>query len=227
MRCLRLLLLLLVTLVESKMRGEQDAVTTQQHRSLINVFDAAALRNSLSTQRKPYQDPFRDEPSTNNLARRKHARQHEFGNMKSSKSYSDSDASEQPMLDLELRGNGKGKGKSMMGSKSKSTSKISSSSKSKMTGMSKGRGSRSTSKSVDAEHPTFSPTESNLTESPAPTVATDKPTCAPNSGAFPPDVSDFFQAPSGDESSDLQNELDSALSEIQVPSQFEQQCVQR
>jgi hypothetical protein len=128
----------------------------------------------------------------------------------------------------------KSKSRSSSASKSKATSKSTSTSKSKGTSksmMSKSKSVMSSYKSYyKTEHPTVSPTV--VTEAPtaaattAAPVLTDKPTCAPDSGFFPPDVSDFFQASTGD-ASDLQNELNNALSEIQVPSEFDSQCVRR
>lgn len=224
MRCLRLrsltILPLCIALADAKKRGEQSGWPLQRERALLengNVFGSDALRHSLSTQRQPYQDPFLDEPKAPNLNLSARKRQFEFR-----AGHEEESADE---------GSGKGYSSSSSSrSKSKSKGKGKGSSKSTMSSKSGGKGMMSKSSGMSrTRHPTFEPKTKMPTPSPTvgPTpVGTGSPTCSPISGFFPPDVSDFFQAPTGDDS-DLQNELNSALNDIQVPSEFEQQCVQR
>ena len=209
---------------------------TTRRRNLGNIFASDALRHSLPAQKEPlqlYHNPFLDEPSTKNIE----ARNFEFRKMHSGDVLVLEEVEvvdTAPDLYL-VKGKGKGKGGSYSSkgskSKSKGRSKASQASKSKMTSKGKGKGGSVFGPVTD--HPTFSPTTTkppNLTASPAPTVTpelSERPTCAPNGGVFPPDVSDFFQAPSGGERSDLQQELDNALKEIQVPTEFQEQCVRR
>jgi hypothetical protein len=225
-----LVLPLCIWVAHAKTRGEQNGWPFPHDRALLgNVFNSGseALKQSLSTQRLPYQDPYFDEPKTKNLdlVSRQRNRQNEFQvrNMGTSR-----DAHEDPAPETSSSSTkSKSKGKGMSKSKSKST--MSTKSKSKGT-MSTGGGMSVTSAPTLAptltvtEAPTLSPT-GTPTLPPTP-VATDVPTCSPTTGFFPPDVSGFFQAPSGD-STDLQDKLNSALNDIQVPSEFEQQCVQR
>lgn len=246
-----MLLPLCLALAHAKRRGEQPngSKPLPNRRALLgNVFaDTDALRHSLSTQRQPYQDPFKDEPKIKNLAARTQARQREFRKMGTTRdAHEPETAADEPMLDLDLRGKGTGVGKMVMRAKnassgsSKGKTSYSSgkgkgkgmSSKSKTKGASKASAmskSRSMSRPTRTDFPTFVPSSKptiagTVGPTPAP-VATGKPTCA-NTGFFPPDVSGFFGAPMGD-GSDLQNELDSTLNQIQVPSEFSDQCVER
>jgi len=195
------LLPLWLPVVMGRSRGSNEEGTSADQRVLKNVFDADELRHSLTTQREPYQDPFRGEPKVNTFSARKNARQGEFRKMKMSYYYeelADNGDATGPLLDLHL-----GKGKGNQGS-SKSSSK----------------GSKGMSKSMMGKSESSAPT--------TPAELTDKPTCfSPSS--LTPDVSGFFQAPPADggEGNALQNELDSALNEIQVPGSFQTQCVER
>lgn len=212
------------------MRGEQHGWPVQRDRALLgNVFNSNALRESLSTQQQSYSNPFRDESTVKNLdlATRKNNRQREF-RMRAARDGHEEATADEPSLNLNL---GKGKGNIAMrgkssNSKSKGKGKSKSTKDSKSKGRSKSRGSAMSASMVTATgFPTFAPSHQAIgvpTSSPAVTPVA----CSPTSTFFPPDVRDFFQAPSGD-SSDLQNELDSALTQIQVPSEFEQQCVER
>ena len=224
-----LLLLLpfcLTLMTQAKMRGEREGSPFQKNRRLLDsVLSADALRHSLGTQRASFQaTPFKDELSVPGLSGRKDARARQFRKMKSAR---DTVAPETatdtttPMLDIVLAGKG-GKSKGMMGTMSSKSKGKGGMSSTKSKGKSKGMKSTS---SADKGLPTIAPT----VHIPAPTqtpMLTDKPTCAPSTGVFPQDVSGFFQAPSG-ETSQLQKELDSALSEIQIPSEFERQCAER
>lgn len=104
-------------------------------------------------------------------------------------------------------------------------------SRSRSSGKGKGKGKR---KSVIAKgsyyftkHPTIAPTVDPGTPSPMtmpPTSLAPRPTCPPGSGFFPEDVSDFFGMPSSSSGS-LEDELNDALNQIQVPGGFADQCI--
>lgn len=224
------LLPLWLPVVMGRSRGSNEEGTSADQRVLKNVFDADELRHSLTTQREPYQDPFRGEPKVNTFSARKNARQGEFRKMKMSYYYeelADNGDATGPLLDLHL-----GKGKGNQGS-SKSSSKGSKGMSKSMMGKSKSAYSakmNTPNLPVLTVFPTIGPSSFG-SESSAPTTPaelTDKPTCFPPS-SLTPDVSGFFQAPPADggEGNALQNELDSALNEIQVPGSFQTQCVER
>lgn len=229
----------------------------KNRRLIDSLQRADELRHSLANQRTAFQggaSPFKDELNIPGLSGRNDARARQFRMMNNGRDKHDAAETTDPaadthtdaldgvvsvpMLDSVLTGKGGRKGMMMMmtmssRSKGKGKGGSSSSSRSRSKGKGKGKGSKSKGKSKgmrssdssDKRHPTFMPT----TMAGAPTQAprlTDKPTCAPSSGVFPQDVSGFFQAPTGT-SSQLQKEIDSALSEIQVPSEFQEQCVER
>ena len=226
---LKLLLLLSLSLGIALAGGEHD-----ERILLGNVFSSEALKNSLSSQMPPAAaDPFRNEPKIkeSSLASRKFSRQPRNRKPLARAGHAASNSHPEPVLELVGKGghssssSSKSKGKGGKGmSKSKSKSKSKSSSRSRM---SKGQPPRPPTTTT---FPTFGP---SLVPAPSPSVSaapsllsgTATPTCSPTSGFFPPDVSGFFGAPSG-ESSALQTELDAALTQIQVPSEFGQQCVQ-
>lgn len=225
------------------MRGEKEGSSFEANRRLLDSLQRAdELRHSLANQRTAFQggaSPFKDELSIPGLQGHNDARARQFRKMMMSRNNHAAATTEThsdmanlngvvtvPMLDsvLSSKGmmttSGRSKGKGKGGSSSRSKGSSSSKGKGKGKGKSKGMSSIPSSRT---HHPTFSPTTMVGAPTQAPRL-TDRPTCAPSSGVFPEDVSGFFQAPSGD-SSQLQKEIDSALTEIQVPSEFQEQCV--
>ena len=231
------------------MRGEQEGGPFQKNRRLIDSLQRAdELRHSLANQRTAFQgstSPFKDELNIPGLTGRNDVRARQFRKMMNGRDNHDAAETTSaatdthtnaldgvvsvPMLDSVLSGKGSGKGMMSMSSRSKGKGKggsSSSSSRSKGSRTSKSKGkSRSMTSSDSVDHPTYMPTTMVGAPTQAPRL-TDRPTCAPSTGVFPEDVSGFFQAPTGT-SSQLQKEIDSVLSEIQVPSEFEDQCVER
>ncbi|CAB9497849.1 expressed unknown protein [Seminavis robusta] len=227
------------------MRGELEEGGAFKRRSLINIFEAAELRKELARKRKAYEDPFRDEPrvisipsrathSTIQLDRdfRKTNRQGRDGHEAPTEVAMEEIMMEEHVYYASSRSKSRkgkgGKGKSKSASKSRK-SKGKGKGRSPVASTSRSKGMMAMSVIVYTPSPTYVPTpQVTIPETDAPTVTpviTDKPTCAPTNGFFPPDVSGFFGQPSGD-GSDLQSELDNALNEIQVPSEFVEQCVE-
>ena len=228
------------------MRGEKEGSSFEKNRRLLDSLQRAdELRHTLANQRAAFQggtSPFKDELNIPGLTGRNDARARQFRKMMMSRN-NHADATTQtqadmaelngvvtvPMLESVLSSKGmmasstsKGKGKGGSSSRSKGSSASRSKGKGKGKGRSKGA---SSSRSSSLDHPTYSPTTMVGAPTQAPRL-TDRPTCAPSSGVFPEDVSGFFQAPSSS-SSQLQKEIDSALAEIQVPNEFQEQCVER
>jgi hypothetical protein len=237
------LLLLALSIGEAKKRDELP----ERRKLGLNVFDAAELRKNLASQRTEYKDPFENEPRINMVPAR--SNNYELARHKTQTTDAgqtavlvqgiglevtevalDEIVEQQPVLDIELSGKGKGgKGK---GSDGRSKGSKSSQSKSKGKGDPSIKSMKSSSMMSYTHFPTVSPTPhsgpSNPggTNYPTPTSGlTDKPSCPPSTGFFPSDVSDFFGKPPTGDSNDLANELNNALNQIQVPAEFNQECV--
>jgi hypothetical protein len=241
--CWLLLQLLLLGLSIGEAKKERGELP-ERRKLGINVFDAAELRKNLASQRTEYKNPFENEPSINKVQPRSNT--YELARHKTQTAHDEQtvltlsvttevaldqvvEVHSTPVLDIDLSGKGKGgKGK---GSDGRSKGSKSSQSKSKGKGdasVTTG-GSMKGSMMTYTDFPTISPVphfdSSDGTGGPTPTSGlTNKPSCPPSTGFFPPDVSGFFGKPPVGDSSDLSNELNNALNEIQVPGAFNQQC---
>jgi len=213
-------LCLTVTLTEAKTRGER---LDNKRRKLVDID---RLRDALGLGTPYPATPYKNELNVPSLTGRNDARARQFQMTHEIYQVAADTTDTEPMLHVVLpRSEGKGGGYKMgmmMGASrsgsSKSKGKGGSSKKSKGS-----KDSRSIPKPKSYEEfpqPTLFPTFPGPT---TPPPLTDKPTCAPNTGVFPSDVSDFFQAPA-EPASELEKEIDSVVNEIQVPDELREQC---